>query len=415
MKMRRLIGLGLVVSSLALFAAPLGQSALADDDANIPNPLDVLAALAAGAAKSVIAAFSTPETDASLLNRQIGQMIMVGFAGVGEKDAGVAAVRNELAEGVIGGVVLYPENIRSAKQLKNLNSFLANAKSDPIPLIAVDQEGGLVQRLTRWNGYTNFPSARNVGRNPSYSTPESVVRLYGIMAHELADAGFNVNFGPVVDLSINDRNTVIVRRKRSYGADPVLVANLARDFIVAHREANILTVAKHFPGHGSSHADSHQRLADVSKTWREVELDPYRVLAKDGMLDMVMVGHLYHPEFSDGEMLPASLSARAMDELRDKAGVGFRGVIVSDDLEMGAVREKYSLQERVVRAVNAGTDLLVFSNVKSRDPELGAKIHAIMVNAVNDGTIPMARIEQAAGRIGLLKRRLMQHDLAGKW
>jgi beta-N-acetylhexosaminidase len=415
MKMRRLIGLGLVVSSLALFAAPLGQSALADDDANIPNPLDVLAALAAGAAKSVIAAFSTPETDASLLNRQIGQMIMVGFAGVGEKDAGVAAVRNELAEGVIGGVVLYPENIRSAKQLKNLNSFLANAKSDPIPLIAVDQEGGLVQRLTRWNGYTNFPSARNVGRNPSYSTPESVVRLYGIMAHELADAGFNVNFGPVVDLSINDRNTVIVRRKRSYGADPVLVANLARDFIVAHREANILTVAKHFPGHGSSHADSHQQLADVSKTWREVELDPYRVLAKDGMLDMVMVGHLYHPEFSDGEMLPASLSARAMDVLRDKAGVGFRGVIVSDDLEMGAVREKYSLQERVVRAVNAGTDLLVFSNVKSRDPELGAKIHAIMVKAVNDGTIPMARIEQAAGRIGLLKRRLMQHDLAGKW
>jgi len=415
MKMRRLIGLGLVVSSLALFAAPLGQSALADDDANIPNPLDVLAALAAGAAKSVIAAFSTPETDASLLNRQIGQMIMVGFAGVGEKDAGVAAVRNELAEGVIGGVVLYPENIRSAKQLKNLNSFLANAKSDPIPLIAVDQEGGLVQRLTRWNGYTNFPSARNVGRNPSYSTPESVVRLYGIMAHELADAGFNVNFGPVVDLSINDRNTVIVRRKRSYGADPVLVANLARDFIVAHREANILTVAKHFPGHGSSHADSHQRLADVSKTWREVELDPYRILAKNGMLDMVMVGHLYHPEFSDGEMLPASLSARAMDELRDKAGVGFRGVIVSDDLEMGAVREKYSLQERVVRAVNAGTDLLVFSNVKSRDPELGAKIHAIMVKAVNDGTIPMARIEQAAGRIGLLKRRLMQHDLAGKW
>ncbi|MCJ7598636.1 MAG: hypothetical protein MUO41_08435 [Methyloceanibacter sp.] len=415
MKMRKLIGLGLVASSLALFVGPLGQPALADDNANIPDPLEVLAALAAGAAKSVIAAFSTQATDASLLNRQIGQMIMVGFAGVGEKDAGVTAVRNEMAEGVIGGVVLYPENIRSAKQLKNLNSFLANAKSDPIPLIAVDQEGGLVSRLTRRNGYTNFPSARNVGRNPSYSTPESVVRLYGSMAHELADAGFNVNFGPVVDLSINDRNTVIVRRKRSYGADPVLVANLARDFIVAHREANILTVAKHFPGHGSSHADSHQRLADVSKTWREVELDPYRILAKDGMLDMVMVGHLYHPEFSDGEMLPASLSARAMDELRDKAGVGFRGVIVSDDLEMGAVREKYSLQERVVRAVNAGTDLLVFSNVKSRDPELGAKIHAIMVKAVNDGTIPMARIEQAAGRIGLLKRRLMQHDLAGKW
>lgn len=146
-----------------------------------------------------------------------------------------------------------------------------------------------------------------------------------------------------------------------------------------------------------------------------MELDPYRILAKDGMLDMVMVGHLYHPDFSDGEMLPASLSARAMDELRDQAGVGFRGVIVSDDMEMGAVREKYSLQERVVRAVNAGTDLLVFSNVKSRDTELGVKLHAILVQAVYDGTIPIARIEQAAGRIGLLKRRLMQHDLPGKW
>lgn len=415
MKLRKLIGLGLVVAALTLSVGPLGQPALADDDANIPNPLDVLAALAADAAKSVIAAFSGPQIEASLLDRQIGQMIMVGFAGTSDKDEGVIAVRRQLAEGVIGGVVLYPENIRSAKQLKSLTAFLGNAKSDPIPFIAVDQEGGLVSRLTRRNGFSNFPSARNIGRNPSYATPESVVRLYAGMAHELADAGFNLNFGPVVDLSLNDSNRVIVQRKRSFGADPVLVANLARDFIVAHREANIVTVAKHFPGHGSSHADSHLRLADVSKTWRPLELDPYRILAKDGMLDMVMVGHLYHPEFSDGEMLPASLSARAMDGLRDKAGVGFRGVIVSDDLEMGAVREKYSLQERVVRAVNAGTDLLVFSNVKSRDPELGAQIHAIMLKAVNDGTIPMARIEQAAGRIGLLNRRLMQHDLSGKW
>jgi len=415
MKIRKLIGLSLVAGSLAMFASPPGQPALADDNANIPDPLEVLAALAAGAAKGVIAAFNAPEIEASLLDRQVGQMIMVGFAGTGEKDAGVIAVRKQIGEGVIGGVVLYPENIRSERQLKNLNAFLANAKSDPIPLIAVDQEGGLVSRLTRRNGFTNFPSARNIGRNPSYSTPESVVRLYAGMAHELEDAGFNLNFGPVVDLSLNDRNTVIVQRKRSYGADPIAVANLARDFIVAHREANVVTVAKHFPGHGSSHADSHHRLADVSKTWRAMELDPYRILAKDGMLDMVMVGHLYHPDFSDGEMLPASLSARAMDELRDQAGVGFRGVIVSDDMEMGAVREKYSLQERVVRAVNAGTDLLVFSNVKSRDTELGVKLHAILVQAVNDGTIPIARIEQAAGRIGLLKRRLMQHDLPGKW
>src|SRR4029078_7866420 len=109
MKMRNLIGTGLVAAALMLVVAPLGQPALADDDANIPNPLDVLAALAADAAKGVVAAFSAPESDASLLDRQIGQMIMVGFAGGEEKDAGVMAVRDHLAEGVIGGVVLYPE------------------------------------------------------------------------------------------------------------------------------------------------------------------------------------------------------------------------------------------------------------------------------------------------------------------
>ncbi len=236
----------------------VAQPALADDDANIPNPLDVLAQLAAGAAKSVIAAFSTPETDASLLDRQIGQMIMVGFAGTSEKDAGVIAVRKQLADGVIGGVVLYPENISSAKQLKSLTAYLGNAKSDPVPFIAVDQEGGLVSRLTRRNGYSNFPSARNVGRNPSYSTPESVVRLYAGMAHELADAGFNLNFGPVVDLSLNDSNRVIVQRKRSYGADPVACRQSRARF---HR--------------GASRGEYRHRRQTFSRTWFKQRRQPF--------------------------------------------------------------------------------------------------------------------------------------------
>ena len=241
------------------------------------------------------------------------------------------------------------------------------------------------------------------------------VRLYERMAQELARAGINLNFGPVVDLSLNPGNTVIVRRKRSFGSDPKTVTALAGAFITAHREANILTAAKHFPGHGSSWSDSHKALPDVSRSWRESELEPYRMLAQDGLLDMVMVGHLYHPRFSDGEKLPASLSARAIDALRADGYIGFKGVVVSDDLEMGAVRESYSLDDRVIKAVNAGTDLLVFSNVMSRDPELGVKIHAIIADAVRDGRIPRARIEEAYGRIIFLKRRLMQHDLAGTW
>jgi beta-N-acetylhexosaminidase len=360
-------------------------------------------------------AASSPEGDSGLLDSMIGQMIMVGFAGADERDPGVMAVRDQLAEGVIGGVVLYPENIGTQAELRALTAFLRNAKSSPIPFIAVDQEGGLVQRLTQRDGYTYFPSARSVGRNPSFASPESAIRLYKTMAEELAEAGFNLNFGPVVDLNLNPDNPVIGARERSFGADPNIVTALARAFIIAHREAGIVTVAKHFPGHGSSSVDSHKQLADVTETWREIELEPYRNLAKDGLLDGVMIGHLYHPRFSDGAKLPASLSGRAVRALRDESNIGFQGVVFSDDMEMGAVRDDYSVEERVIKAVNAGTDLIVFSNVLTRDPELGVKLHAIIADAVRDGRVSRIRIEQAYGKIRLLKRRLAEHDLPGKW
>ncbi len=343
------------------------------------------------------------------LDAMIGQMIMIGFEGRNEREPDVVAAHDQLAQGVIGGVVLYPDNIGSPEQLRALTTYLRDARSWPIPFIAVDQEGGLVQRLT---GHRYFPSARSVGANPSFAAPQAAERLYQAMADELAKAGFNLNFGPVVDLSLNPHNYVIVQRDRSFGADPNIVATLAGAFIRAHRAAGIATVAKHFPGHGSSTADSHKMLADVSGTWQEIEIEPYRTLAKEGLLDGVMVGHLYHPRFSDGAKLPASLSGRAVAALRD---TGFKGVVVSDDMEMGAVRDDYSLEERAVKAVNAGTDLLVFSNVTLRDPELGTKLHAIIANAVREGRISRSRIEKAYGKIMLLKRRIAEHDLPGKW
>ncbi|MET0381226.1 MAG: glycoside hydrolase family 3 N-terminal domain-containing protein [Methyloceanibacter sp.] len=343
------------------------------------------------------------------LDAMIGQMIMIGFEGRNEREPDVVAAHDQLAQGVIGGVVLYPDNIGSPEQLRALTTYLRDARSWPIPFIAVDQEGGLVQRLS---GHRYFPSARSVGANPSFAAPQAAERLYQTMAEELAKAGFNLNFGPVVDLSLNPHNYVIVQRDRSFGADPNIVATLAGAFIRAHRAAGIATVAKHFPGHGSSTADSHKMLADVSGTWQEIEIEPYRTLAKEGLLDGVMVGHLYHPRFSDGAKLPASLSGRAVAALRD---TGFKGVVVSDDMEMGAVRDDYSLEERAVKAVNAGTDLLVFSNVTLRDPELGTKLHAIIANAVREGRISRSRIEKAYGKIMLLKRRIAEHDLPGKW
>ena len=346
------------------------------------------------------------------LDRMIGQTIMVGFSGQNEHDPGVKAVRDQLANGVIGGVVLYPENISSQRQLRLLTAFLANANSKLVPFIAVDQEGGRVQRLDRRTGHTHFPSAQKMGRDATL-TPEEAHRIYGEMAKELAVGGINLNFGPVVDLSLNPWNAVIARRKRSYGPDPKTVTSLARSFIAAHREANVATVAKHFPGHGSSWSDSHKSLPDISRSWQESELEPYAALSHDRLLDMVMVGHLYHPRFSDEERLPTSLSANAIRALRADGYIGYRGVVVSDDMEMGAVRDAYSLEERVIFALNAGVDLLVFSNVKSRDTDLGVRLHEIVATAVRDGRIPRTRIGSAYERIAALKHRLMQHDLSG--
>jgi beta-N-acetylhexosaminidase len=356
----------------------------------------------------------TKDMDAKLLDAMIGQMIMVGFLGSTENDRGVIAVREQLSKGIIGGVVLYPENIGTPGQLRALTAYLRNAKTHPRPFIAVDQEGGKVQRLTRRNGYSYFPSALSVGRNPSFASLDSAVKLYATMAEQLAHAGFNLNFGPVLDLNLNPANPVIGQRHRSFGADPAIVTMLARAFITAHRKAGIVTVAKHFPGHGSSRVDSHKSLADVSKSWEEIELEPYRILAKDGMLDAVMIGHLYHPRFSDGEHVPTSLSSRAIKALRAKY-IGFDGVVVSDDLEMGAVNDEFTVEERVIKAINAGTDILVFSNISLRDTELGPRLHAIIAEAVRDGRIPRGRIEKAYGKIMLLKRRLAQKDLSGKW
>ena len=149
-----------------------------------------------------MASLRSVDADQALLARMIGQMIMVGFPGEHERDEGVALVGERLARGEIGGVVLYPKNIHGPCELRNLTAFLANANSVLVPLIGVDQEGGLVQRLTRRKGYIYFPSARSVGRNLKLMERDGALHLYESMARELARAGINVNFGPVVDLAV---------------------------------------------------------------------------------------------------------------------------------------------------------------------------------------------------------------------
>jgi beta-N-acetylhexosaminidase len=345
----------------------------------------------------------------------VGQTLMVGFPGRREEHKGVQAVLAQLRDGTVGGVILFPKNIADKDQLKSLIDVLRGAPSDLPPLIAVDQEGGAVQRLRARKGFEWFPPAKLVGQNPSLYAQDIAEQIYGLMAVELASLGFNMNLGPVVDVNTNPNNPIIGARGRSFGDSPDAVSPMAAAFINAHHAANIATVAKHFPGHGSSAVDSHRTLADVSQSWREEELDPYRRLSLQGLLDAVMMGHLYHPRFSDEVGLPASLSAKAVQALRSPDGLGFDGLIISDDMEMGAIRERFSQEEAAVRAIKAGTDIVVLSNVTRDDPELGRRIHRALIGAACDGRITEARIEEAYRRIVRLKEQIKTRTLPQAW
>jgi beta-N-acetylhexosaminidase len=338
-----------------------------------------------------------PDGKPDPLERMIGQMIVVGFRGVSPADPSVVAVREQLEKGIIGGVLLLSRNVQSSSQLRALTDDLSRSAGEVPPLIAVDQEGGAVQRLSPENGHRAFPSAAEVAS----AAGADPLALYRAMAEELKTNGINVNFAPTVDLDTNPMNPIIGRLGRSFGSEPARVIEYSGIFQRAHAEAKVLTAAKHFPGHGSSTTDSHVAFTDISRSWRASELEPFAKLAGD--VDMVMVGHLYHPRFSDGAGVPASLSKRAIDVLRKE--IGFGGVIVADDMEMAAL-DGFSFEERIVRAVAAGADLLVFSHRAFPGDGPGPRIHAVISEAVRTGRIPRERIEEAHARIMRMRRRL---------
>jgi beta-N-acetylhexosaminidase len=341
---------------------------------------------------------------AQSLEQMAGQMIIVGFQGDDAGDKSVKALAAELAAGDIGGVMYLKPNVKSLAAVKEMNAAFRAASPDLPPFITLDQEGGAVERLTADVGFTEVPNARTVAAEDS---PEQAEVLYGKMAAAIAKLGFTVNFGPVADLDINPKNQIIAKYGRAFGKGADVVAAYDAAFIRAHHAAGLLTALKHFPGHGSSTADSHEGFVDISKTWSSVELDPYRALIGEGMADFVMVGHLFHSDYAgEGSVkLPASLSPEWIGGvLREQ--LGFKGAVISDDLEMGAIREHFSLRDTVLRAVRAGVDVLLFSNTAKYRAGLADEVRAILVAEGEADPAFAQRIAESYARIVALKRRI---------
>lgn len=332
------------------------------------------------------------------LDIKIGQMILIGVPGTSVDPV----VLKEIRDGKAGSIIFFEKNIaksNSFTQLKNM-AWAYNAVA-PFPLfISIDQEGGRVNRLKEKYGFPKSITAAAMGRSIDS------VRYYGkTTAATLVSLGINVNFAPVVDLATNPTNPIIAKVERAFSADPDTVALYSKEFVKAHRSVGVATVLKHFPGHGSSKDDTHLGIADVTNTWEEKELLPYKLLIDSGYVDAIMTAHIVNRSL-DNKALPGTLSSRILDSLLRKE-LKFDGVVFSDDMQMHAITKHFGLEEAIKLAVNAGVDVLTFSNnIQGSEDRTVDRVHAIIRNFVNDGTIPESRINESFQRVINLKRKL---------
>ena len=292
----------------------------------------------------------------------------------------------------LAGVTLFGPNVQDRTQLGRLIATLRSAADEPV--IAIDEEGGDVTRLSHQTG-SDYPGNAALGAVDDVDLTRSVYAALGI---DLAALGINLDLAPAVDVNTAADNPVI--GTRSFGSDPALVARHASAAVAGLQSAGVAACAKHFPGHGSTSADSHLELATVDaplRVLRARDLPPFEAAIAAGVR-AIMPSHLRIPELTGD--LPASLSRRAQTDLL-RGELGFTGVIVSDGLEMRAVSDQYGIPEAAVQAVIAGTDLLCLG--RDQDHLSFLEVRAALVEAVRAGRLPGKRLEEAAARVADLR------------
>ena len=337
------------------------------------------------------------------LDDDIGEMLLVGFRGTAVDSAN--HIWRDLTHFHVGSVILFDYDAPSGKRGRNI-SGVSQVKAlcgqlrsiNPNLLIGIDQEGGLVSRLHTRYGFPTVATPKGSAQMGN----DSVRSCAHITAQMLHDAGINLNFAPVADVDVNPDCPVIGRMGRSFSPSAEQVTACCRIWIEEQDKKGIASCMKHFPGHGSAKGDTHKGLVDVSKTWKDKELIPYRELAKE--VPMVMTAHVINRQL-DQDGLPASLSPRITAYLRDT--LGFDGVIVTDDLAMGAIVNEYSFVVALRMAIEAGADMLCLSNNGGTyDSDMVPKVVHIIKQLVADGTISAERIHASAERVRALKAKL---------
>ena len=327
------------------------------------------------------------------LRKMIAQMIMVGFNGSDPKTAKEAV--SEAKYQRFGGVMLLGKNISDKKNLTALTSAFKEAQEGIF--IAIDEEGGRVTRFKDKEDFETFISAQKVAKTLDLG---AAGELYAKMAQQLKDVGVNVNFAPVADV-LNPKSTIIGSRGRAFSADIDEVSLYASEFMRASQSRGVIAAMKHFPGHGNVEADSHTAKVVIEK-FDYAELKPYFDAVRKNEAKMIMVGHIYLMQ-RDSE-LPASLSPAIIDGLL-RGELKFDGVVISDDMLMGGLKD-FTLQEKVINFINAGGDVMLFSDYKIDGRRTAELVTQLVVDAVGAKQIPKERIEESYERIMKLKSGL---------
>lgn len=341
-------------------------------------------------------------------------MLLIGFDGTEIDNR--APIARAIQQDGIGGVILfdydypakqYGKNILNPQQvakltqrLQTLNSQAREQDQEPLlPLIiSVDYEGGQVNRLKENYGFPSTISAAQAGT----MSHEDVLEAANKMATTLKQLGFNLDFAPVVDVNVNPDNPILGKLDRCFSADPQQVSDYAEIYTRAFAEHRIHGAYKHFPGHGSSDTDSHLGFVDVTDTWQESELLPYQALSQNpNACQMIMTAHIINRKL-DPTGLPATLSHIILTKiLREQ--LQFKGIIITDDMQMKAISDHYNMEKAITMAINAGADMFIFGNQLCDSPQDSKSIIDYIESEVCAGHIAAKTIQQSYERIVAFK------------
>lgn len=329
------------------------------------------------------------------IRRHVGQLAILGFPGH-EITPDLKTIAREFD---LGGVIFFGRNVADPAQVLAL-SRQARELASELPLwISVDQEGGRVARLK--DPFTVWPPMMTLGRMPEADGERLARRFAHALATELKAVGINLDFAPVLDVHTNPKNPVI--GDRAFGERATQVARLGRAIIETLQGEGLAACGKHFPGHGDTSTDSHHELPLVEhplERLREVELVPFRA-AIEAEVASIMTAHVLLPALD--EELPATLSPRVVDAIL-KREMGYRGLVLSDDLEMKAIAQRYGAADAAVRAIAAGCDAFLVCG-----PDAETQVRALegVIRAVESEELPLTRVEDALARQRRVKERFL--------